>query len=284
MARRSTIVNGQFLLDQFSGAAAAYSLRRLRNAYTGSAIRVRRSSDNAEQDIGFTNLGVLNTAALSSFVGANSGFVTTWYDQSGNGRNLIQSTGANQPRIVNAGTNEQLGGIISLYFDDRYMINTTSGLINATNPSISVYSVLGKITNSAPIYSFSNPFTIGSVASGSFYIPFRANLSTNEIQNRSNGTNSRTYNTGVNFTNTIQVMSLNDNGTTVTIHRAGTSILNNTSTLGAFSESVGFSIGYPIGSAQGRWIGHISDLFFYTSDQSSNRTGIESNINKYYGI
>ena len=34
------------LLDSYSGAAAAYSLRKLKSSYTGSAIRVRRSSDH----------------------------------------------------------------------------------------------------------------------------------------------------------------------------------------------------------------------------------------------
>jgi hypothetical protein len=43
-----------FILDQISApSAAAYSLRRLRSAHTGSADRVRRSSDNAEANIGF---------------------------------------------------------------------------------------------------------------------------------------------------------------------------------------------------------------------------------------
>ena len=50
------------LLDTYTGAAAAYSLRLLRSAYTGSAIRVRNSS-NSEADIGFVN-NVLDTASL----------------------------------------------------------------------------------------------------------------------------------------------------------------------------------------------------------------------------
>jgi hypothetical protein len=54
------------LLDTYSGAAAAYSLRRLSGAYTGSAIRVRRASDNTEQDIGFVS-NELDTATLESF-------------------------------------------------------------------------------------------------------------------------------------------------------------------------------------------------------------------------
>jgi hypothetical protein len=91
-----------YLLDDYSGAAAAYSLRQLRSAYTGSAIRVRRSSDNTEQNIGFVN-NVLDTASLTSFCSGTNGFVTTWYDQSGNGRNATQTTAANQPQIVNSG-------------------------------------------------------------------------------------------------------------------------------------------------------------------------------------
>ena len=47
-----------------------YSLRKLQSNYSGSAIRVRRSYDNAESDIGFASNGVLDTAALKSFVDA----------------------------------------------------------------------------------------------------------------------------------------------------------------------------------------------------------------------
>lgn len=58
------------LLDTYTGAAVAYSLRQLRTAYTGAAIRVRRSSDNAEQDINFVG-GDLDTQSLLDFVGYN---------------------------------------------------------------------------------------------------------------------------------------------------------------------------------------------------------------------
>jgi hypothetical protein len=60
------------LLDTYSGAVAAYSLRKLRNGYVGNAIRVRRSSDNAEQDISFKADGTLDTTSLLSFVGSNN--------------------------------------------------------------------------------------------------------------------------------------------------------------------------------------------------------------------
>jgi hypothetical protein len=55
------------LLDTYPNAAVAYSLRKLRTAYTGAAIRVRRAIDNAEQDIGFNDFN--NT--LIDWVGYN---------------------------------------------------------------------------------------------------------------------------------------------------------------------------------------------------------------------
>jgi hypothetical protein len=55
------------LLDNYPGATVAYSLRKLRTAYSGNAIKVRRSSDNLEQDIGFVG-NDLDTASLLTFV------------------------------------------------------------------------------------------------------------------------------------------------------------------------------------------------------------------------
>jgi len=50
---KTEIPPSSLLLDLYPGATVAYSLRKLRTAYSGSAIRVRRSSDNTEQDFGF---------------------------------------------------------------------------------------------------------------------------------------------------------------------------------------------------------------------------------------
>jgi len=90
------------LLDQYTGAAAAYSLRRL-SVNTTNVVRVRRSSDNAEAD--FT-ADEITDGTLLAWVGntaSDNGFVTTWYDQSGNSNDATQGTAANQPKIVDAG-------------------------------------------------------------------------------------------------------------------------------------------------------------------------------------
>lgn len=104
----------------------AYSMNKLRSAYSGSAIRVRRSSDDTEQDIAFAS-GSLDADALAAFAGAGSAYITTWYDQSGNGKHFVQTTAAAQPRIYNAGVQDprplfdgtddylQLAGSLGLY-------------------------------------------------------------------------------------------------------------------------------------------------------------------------
>jgi hypothetical protein len=81
---------------------AAWSMNRKLVSSATVAIRVRRSSDNTQSDIGFSG-DVLDAGALASFVGANDAFVTNVYDQTGNGRHLGQGDSAKQPRIVLAG-------------------------------------------------------------------------------------------------------------------------------------------------------------------------------------
>ena len=129
------------LLDTYSGASAAYSLRKLSSTYLGNCIRVRRSSDNTEQNIGFVN-NVLDTASLLTFCGAGNGFVTTWYDQSGNANNATQTTAANQPQIVSSGSMITTNGKNSISFDGT---NDSLNLASTINVSASNYnSFVGK--------------------------------------------------------------------------------------------------------------------------------------------
>ena len=98
------------LLDQYGdGIAAAYSVRKLRADYSGSAFRVRRDSDDTEQDIAFDTDGNLDESALTTFVSSNNGLIVTWYDQSGNSNNATQTASSRQMRVVTSGTVEKIG-------------------------------------------------------------------------------------------------------------------------------------------------------------------------------
>lgn len=83
----------------------AVSVRKIFGAYTGKCLRVRRSSDNAEQDIGFVG-DWLDEVSLSSFVGSGDGYITAWYNQTPQ-FGVISFTNPNvlgQPKIVESGS------------------------------------------------------------------------------------------------------------------------------------------------------------------------------------
>jgi hypothetical protein len=86
----------------------AYSTRKLRAAYSGYCLRVLRLNDNATQDIGFVN-DELDTAAIATFIGANSAVIDIWYDQSGS-LNGTQVTDYARPIIANSGTLVTMNG------------------------------------------------------------------------------------------------------------------------------------------------------------------------------
>lgn len=86
-------------LDLVSGATVAVGLRKLSANATAKCCRIRRSSDNAETDIGFKGYD-FDVAAFVAFIGSGTGYITTLYDQSGNGHNATQTTAANQPILV----------------------------------------------------------------------------------------------------------------------------------------------------------------------------------------
>jgi len=118
----------RYILNKIPGATTAYGLTKLKNTAT-KCIRVRRSSDSLELDIGFVGNN-LDTEALLTFVGANSGYVSKLYDQSGNGNDAFQVTAANQPRVVNAGV---LGD--GMYFDgtNSYLLIPDAALVSGNN-------------------------------------------------------------------------------------------------------------------------------------------------------
>ena len=108
----------------FSDASLIFSLRKIINDAPSKCIRVRRSSDNSEQDFNYLN-GTIDTASILSFVGAGDGFVVTWYNQISNGLDATNAVQAEQPRIVVAGVLQLSVGKPSIYFFNRSNILKT---------------------------------------------------------------------------------------------------------------------------------------------------------------
>ena len=128
-------------LDDYPGALAAYSLRKLSSTAT-KAIRVRNSS-GSETDIGFDSNGNLDTASLDLHCGSNVGRISKWYDQSGNSEDMVQSNQSDMPVIKDSsGTTYTMSDGSrepSIYFYDgssSHWLDNTSFVSNNTDHMI----------------------------------------------------------------------------------------------------------------------------------------------------
>tara|TARA_R100000742_G_C4268704_1_gene87106 strand:+ start:359 stop:1309 length:951 start_codon:yes stop_codon:yes gene_type:complete len=148
-------------------ARLAYGLRKLRAAYTGNAIRVRRSSNDDEADVAFyngkevtLNSTVSSGGTLRDFISTGTAYVTTWYNQSGNSStqagggswsgydtdpNATQTTTSNQPEIISSGSVNE--GISFVSSSTRYFNVTNYRLPNANTGDAFTYVWCGQIAD-----------------------------------------------------------------------------------------------------------------------------------------
>jgi hypothetical protein len=280
------------LLDLYPSASAAYSLRRLSSTYTGDAIRVRRLLDNAEQNIGFDALGNLDTTALNTFCSGTNGFVTTWYDQSGNGYNATQTTSLNQPQIVSSGS------ILLLNSKPCINFNGTTNLLDLPSGLANVFQGQGKAmssfnVNTYPILSSQNLFVLSSSVNNDAYYYSGSSTTLGKYRFVARGASGllKQYQSINNFTIgnqylKVDILNLESAGV-----QLGSSWVNNILDINAqdyATTSKALNQG-AIGalkrmSTAGYYNGNHQELIIYPTEQTSNRLDIQSNINSYYAI
>ncbi len=128
---------------------AAYGLRDLNPRSNDFAVRVRRASDNAEQDIGFDANGELDRKALLDFVGrgaTDKGYVSRWYDQSGHGRDMTQADSSRQGVIVDSGA-------VIMRADGSVGISFNAGRNGSNNDFMTTNGVAASDWESVAIYA-----------------------------------------------------------------------------------------------------------------------------------
>jgi hypothetical protein len=269
------------ILDQLGiTAAGAYSLRRVRLA-APLACRARRSSDNAELNIGFTASGDLDTAALLAFVGSGNGFVTTWYDQSGNGRNAIQSTAGAQPRIVSNGALETQNGkptIRQLTGGGGFVASVPITGSTLTANAVASLDDQG-VTGFKGLMSISSAgeWDFDSVSRGVLLLQVDAQA------NIAGFRNAYTSIVGITIGTQFVATSVYD-GTNNILWKDGSAGPTVPST-GNFSTTL-LSIGERLGpGVSSPWIGTFSEKILFTSALSTTeRETLETNQGAYYGI
>jgi hypothetical protein len=247
------------LLDLYPSAAAAYSVRLLKSDYAGSAMEVRRSSDNALQDIGFDANGDLDTASLLSFVGAGDGFVRTWYDQSGNARNKQQITASLQPKIISSGSILLSSGKPSIQYANSYFPSVTGLEGNAAISSFLVQESTD--TQYFWISRFNGQHGLAN------------QVSTNTVLSSLYGTPDYYVNGDL----------------TVPVDRTDVNTLLSTGIPVLRGEINGQTIGWASFDlfnyfSTFRYTGFASEMIFYLSDKTADVAGINTEINSYYSI
>jgi hypothetical protein len=247
----------------------AFSTRKLREAYTGFAVRIRRSSDNAQADVAFDDTNVVsNTSIVTLTTAGSSGlsvgstytlsdfrggvgatfYVSIWYDQGTNGYNALQNTASIQPilSIGSAGSSNQYASIsFSGLSNPRSVIvnqtlQTLLGNVTVGKGLRGTLALIAKTTSNSDQFSFG--YSQGAIrwsahmnwSDGNCYV---------DLGTATDGSRAFSNTTRVNFyKNYIFIRGNNFK----TMRASGTSLLNN----GAMSNNAGLSGGsFGIGNA-----------------------------------
>jgi len=270
-----------YILDSFPGAQAAFAYHKLSSDYTGFCVEVVNSNGSDSLNIGFLASGIIDTTSLDSFC---SGLcrVKTWYDQSGNGNNAVSSNLTNGPIIVSSSGNRvgfnNSSLYTSAYFNDANRLSI--GPLSAFHPD-STGSVFSVSESNASARLNVVLTTITSLSNGiAVYHDTRATPNRNLFIRTSSGTfaadlSAARVTTDPFLLSHIRIgatgaMSAFDNG-------GGTDTYT-----GAFTSNstvIGYQSVGPLASDI-----RIAMILIYNSDQSANRTDIETDINNYYSI
>ena len=283
-------INGQalltssLLLDLYgTDAVAAYSIRKLSSSYTGNAIRVRESQFNTETDIGFDSNGELDTTALlahCSFPGA-SGFITKWYDQTGNSRDAIQTGASLQFKIVNSNSLITINGKPAIEGTSTANVMTIAAIPAISQPlaTFEVYS-----QTSMPATSIVGIFK-GSNSSGKggevivTRIASQSGVRSLQTFSDTGSVNQVTYATT--FPNDA-LLHVNTRiiDTTSSIFRVDGSNLSYPAGDDPVNASIGGAGAEELGGSN--VLGKLCEFVLYDSDKAADMTNIEDNMQTYY--
>jgi len=228
---------------------------------------LRWSNANAGE-IEITGFQIVEGSTLTDYVETNAdisgfGYVTTWYDQSGNGNDATNSTESEQPLVVSGGTLVEENSKAAVEFDgvDDYLV--------------------------ANQLDFDNEFIVSTTKAGGFGRMLNARYNGDNVVMIVNGryrrnTNDLSFN-GPLFDIKLNQQTLLSGLNQTTLYQDGTLItaLDNTAT--TYGNTDGIFIGIEA-DLTSEWQGAFQELILFDSDQSSNRTGIETNINDHFDI
>ena len=262
-----------FLLNKYPRAKAAHSLRALMDDSANSpCARIRRSSDNAEAD--FTPSEITD-GTLTTWIGNNNGFINSLYDQTGNNCHATQATAAYQPQLVSGGDLIKSGNHPALEFTQTSP--SYSNLeIHGVNAARADSWFVTDTSSTQHIYpsQHDNGSRHGWIAQdGDSNVQAHLGYGGEPVRLYANGTLIGGYDITRDDVHTAL------NGRKLVHHQDGDTTDWTITQFGWYGQGNAVSSHIPW-----NYEGKMSEMIWYDSDQSSNRTGIESNINTHYNI
>lgn len=261
--REGGVTPPSYLLDTYS-AAAAYSLRQLKTGVT-SVVRVRRSSDNREENFTATEI---TDGTLTGFCGGGNGFVVTWYDQVGS-NNWTQSTASEQFKIVSSGT-------LITNSDGNTSTQSVGNWYSLTTPWVETQEIAMFLVGEQTTSRYTS---LGN--SGASFTFFSMQNGTGKMQTRI-GTTNITWSGSV-PTGAMSLFEVHrDSSDNVNLYYDSVADASNplTSALDTTYDYDYFGRYYTTQSLNA----YFNEFILFESDQSANRTDIEDDINTYYSI
>ena len=262
-------------LDTYTGATAAYSVRKLSSTYSGSCIEAYRVSDGATQDIGFDAEGLIDTAAIATFASGGEVRVRTWYDQSGNALDAVQTTVSQMPQIYDGSAVNTENDTPAILWNGTNQTYLQTGLYDAWSDGSSfttmVFNGRQGPSGSHTYWDIETGVQRYSSGAGNIFALF---YGTSQVQV---STNIAPATQGIHTW--YNVASETDAAVYIDGALKGT----NTRTNPVGDTNVSAYIGSRIGGSQ--WNScHYQEIIHWGSDVASTRTGLESNLNDYFQI
>lgn len=284
----AALAENQLLLDLYPGAETAYSVRKLRNAYSGPLVEIRRSSDNALKDFYPDSNGELSLTSedgsgttLGDWVSTDDGYVRTWYDQTANTNNATQTSSSAQPEIISGGALLTAGTKPALDFTaTATSLILTTNLFAATETEVSVFGAIQT--------SITNAHIVGTGSGGTGFLNsygFGVIMSSNRVVLKANDNSVglflqatttvystlKTFAALFNANSSVEVDGVEENTSSTALNPW------------AYSRTtIGGSMGNSGTAIRDAYNGKLPELIIYHSDQGANASGIEANQSNYF--
>lgn len=294
-----------YILDLYPSAHHAFSLRKLKDSYTGFCLRVRRTNLTPNTlsttvDVSFNSLNTIGLDSAITYVsgaattainlgqfcasvvqgytnpdGVNNNqdiFISTWFDQSGNGKNVTSTTTTQQPRIVFEGNLETKDGKVAIRFirtssTRLTLVDTSMNINNLSQYIVTSLVNTAVLTNFSAFRSSSIPWWLPVSSAGTTFINYNAGTTPTGFLCQTNDTVNRLY-------------SMVADSTTVNAYKNQINVGTKAS-ISSLSQYI--ALGWSGNTAAVNPLdGYIQESI--TWQNQSNVSPIQSNIITYYGI